>query len=285
MPSTDDAAGPLAHLPRHAALVERLRRAVEADDELRWFEIGCSIGRGTADELSDIDAAVGYASALDDDQIEAAGTDLVARGGSFADILVHRDPAWPAGTSRFAVEYDDDVQLDLVLMPAARRPGLPDGSFAPVDKDGRLDGPWRPPVADPPSAETAREWTILAWWAVSDAAKYLRRGSWFEAEARIAAARGHALQLHAVARGVPYPAFGLVSLLDFPPFELPDRLGATYGDPTDPASVLAAAEAVADLLRTASTGAGLALGADLSTPCAAIAVRRLGEAAAHIPGG
>ncbi|MDY7100641.1 MAG: hypothetical protein S0880_05590 [Actinomycetota bacterium] len=273
---------PAAQLPRHSELIERLRRAVEADDEWRTFEVGCSIGRGTADELSDIDAAIGYATApngtSDDERLRDRGRSLVDAAGTVVDVLCHREPAWPPGALRFAAEYGNGVQLDLVVLPAARRPGLPDGSVAIVDKDGVYAQDWRPPVADPPDAATARQWTMLGWWLVSDAAKYLRRGSWFEAEARITDARAHALRLHAAARRVPYPSFGLVSLLDFPPFELPDGLGATYANPTEPASVLAAAEAVAALLRTAAADAGGTLGVDLSTPWSSLADQRLAAA-------
>src|SRR5688572_9291352 len=51
-------------LPRHSGLVERLRDAVLADDQLRWFDVSCSLGSGRADELSDIDCAIGYAGHL-----------------------------------------------------------------------------------------------------------------------------------------------------------------------------------------------------------------------------
>ena len=45
---------------------------------------------------------------------------------------------WQPETRRFAVEYIDGLQLDLVLMPAPWMPGLRDGEVALVDKDGAL---------------------------------------------------------------------------------------------------------------------------------------------------
>lgn len=261
-------------LERHADVIDRLRRAVDADERWRWLEVGCSLGRGVADELSDIDAGVGYIG-LEPEDLDAAGLELVANGGSVVDALAHVLRGWSPDTRRIATEYDNGVQLDLVLLPAARRPGLPPGSVALADKDGRLATPWRPPVADPPTPQEAREWVLLAWWAISDVAKYLARGALYEATERLTEARQHALQLWTAGRGIPYPAFGLVSLLDFPPYEVPAALTRTYCVPDDAAAVRAAADAVAQLVRDATASAETALRAALGTPWADIAERRL----------
>jgi hypothetical protein len=65
---------------------------------------------------------------------------------------------------------------------------------------------------------------MMAWWWLSDVAKYLERGSLFEAAERIALVRQEALKLYAAARDVPYPLFGITSLLDYEPFEVPQNL-------------------------------------------------------------
>lgn len=267
-------------LPRHAHVVESLRTAVRGDEFWRWMELGCSLAAGRGDELSDIDAGIGYRGNTSAEHLIELGTDLVGTAGPIVDLLVHHMPGWPEQTRRFAVEYESGVQLDLVLMPAERRPGLPDGSLALVDKDGTLANPFTPPVAEPPPGETAEEWLMLGWWALSDVAKYLRRGSLHEAVARIGEARTLALQLWAVAIGIPYPSFGLTSLLDYPPFELPDGLEATYARPSSRAEVIEAAWATADLLERAGHDAGSVVGFDPNTPWSGLARRRLGEAAA-----
>ncbi len=195
--------------------------------------------------------------------------------GPVLDVLMHQMPGWPPETRRFAVEYGNGVQLDLVVMPAARRQGLPDGSVALVDKDATLAEPWTPPVAGPPSVDEAREWCLLAWWALSDVAKYVVRGSLFEAAERLHEARAQALRLFATGRRVPFPSFGLVSLLDFEPYELPSALAATYCVPSDPGDVRLAALALVDLLDSAAAEAAAALGVDLDTPWAALARARL----------
>jgi hypothetical protein len=74
---------------------------------------------------------------------------------------------------------------------------------------------------------------------------------------------------------VPYAVFGLTSLLDFPPFELPDGLGATYAVPDDPDAVRAAAHATADLLESASALAAASLDAALDSPLGPVVRRRL----------
>lgn len=268
-----------AGLPAHADVLERLRREVDESERWRWLELSCSLAAGRGDELSDIDAGVGYAEPLAIEDIDREGTALAEAAGSVVDLLVHALPGWSPDARRLAVEYTSGVQLDLVLMPAHRRKGLPDVGIAVVDKDARLAVPWRPPVADPPTASEAREWAMLGWWAVSDVAKYLRRGSLFEAAERISEARQQALRLFAAARRVPYPAFGLVSLLDSELGGLPDSLERTYCVPDAPAAVAAAASATADLLEMASASSAEVLQVKIDTAWSGIARRRL--AAAH----
>jgi hypothetical protein len=43
------------------------------------------------------------------------------------------------------VQYARGIQLDLVVMPASQRPGLPFGTVALYDADGRLATSWEPP--------------------------------------------------------------------------------------------------------------------------------------------
>jgi hypothetical protein len=277
---TTDRLTSLGHdLPAHAELLDRLTAAIESDERWRWLEVGCSLAAGRADELSDIDAGAGYAGDLTPDQLNHVGLRLVQAGGPIVDHLVHSMPGSPPEVVRFAVEYQSGVQLDLVLAPAGSRLGLPDVSVAAIDKDDQLATKWTPPVAGPPSIDQAREWTMLGWWAVSDATKYIRRGSLFEAAERVAEVRTYALQLFATGRRIPYPSFGLTSLLDYPPFELPERLAGTYPSPADRADVVRSLGATVDLLASSSASAGEELGADLTTPWADLARARLALAA------
>lgn len=268
-----------AHLVRHADLIARLTAAVESSPQLRWLEICCSLASGRGDERSDVDAGVGYGDEITPALLDEVGSAIVGSVGSVADMLVQAIPGWPLETRRFAVEFENDLQLDLVLMPAGRRLGLPTGAVAVVDKDGHLSTPWQPPVERPPTVDDAREWLMLGWWALSDVAKYLARDSLFEAVERMVEARQQTLKLYAVGAATPFPSLGLVSLLDFPPHTAPDGLLRTYATPSTVTEVLSAAVAIADLLEACARSAGYALGAELATSWASIARRRLGAAA------
>src|SRR5947199_380510 len=73
----------------------------------------------------------------------------------------------------------------------------------------------------PVTSEEIREWAFGGWCALADLGKYLRRGSTWEALARLNEARSQLWQLWAVTLGVPDPQYGLTSVLDFAPGELP----------------------------------------------------------------
>jgi hypothetical protein len=274
--SDDDPLDSLSHrLPRHARLLESLRAAVTSDDRLRWLELGCSLGAGRGDEHSDADVGIGYAGLEGGRELAATAASVVAQIGTPIEALVHRLEDWPDDTLRVAAEYDDGVQIDLVLMPAERRPGLPDRAVALVDKDGQLARVWTPAASGAPSADVAREWLVLGWWALSDAAKYVARASWFEAVASIDAARHQALRLAAAGDAIPYPSFGLTSLLDFPPLELPAGVARAYASPTDPVTVVDAAWSCAHLLDVGASRTSLRLGIELATPLADAVRNRL----------
>lgn len=265
-------------LPRHARLIAAIRDVVIADSRLRWFDVCCSLGAGLGDAMSDVDGAVGYAEALDDAGAEALSVRLARSAGDVADLLVHVMDGFPTGVRRVAAEYDDGTQLDLLVMPCGLMSGLRDREVAIVDKDGALVGTATSDWFGAPGPEVAREWALLAWWAVSDLAKYLKRGSRFEAAERIAEVRHQALRLYAAARDVPYPSFGLTSLLDYEPFALPGGLAGTYPQPDDETSLMAASIAVAGLLADCSALAAARLRYDLATPWEASARERLADA-------
>ena len=279
MVKPSDVVGQLGdRLPRHAAILASLSTIVERSDQLRWLELGCSLGSGAGDEDSDLDVGIGYAGALGVDRLGLLGESIVNAVGPISGLLVHRMDGWPTELCRCAVEYDNGVQLDLVLLPTEWHEGRPDRTLVVVDKDDRLEAMWVPPSSQSPEPFVTREWMFLGWWALSAAAKYIKRRSLFEAADALAEVRKHALQLFAASRHIAYPAFGLVSLLDFPPFELPPDLAATYCNPGDPSSVVAAAAACANLLEAACIDASAQLGVELLGPLTARARSRLQQA-------
>lgn len=243
-------------------LLASLLAAVEADDRWEWLELGCSVAAGRGDELSDLDLGLGYL-----DEAAVSTVDGLLRGlGEVVDVS-----AQPySGMARWWVQYADGGQIDLVAMPAADRRGLPPGSVALLDRAGRLSTPvipssWAAGPDDP------RNWLLDGWEALANVSKYLRRGSLLEALDQIQRARGRIFQLCAFAQDVPYPAYGLTSLLDEPAPSLPPNISDTYGLPTAE-SVLEAGLATARLLGDAGRRAGL------DTPLRVFISERLAQA-------
>lgn len=275
MPVDDPLKELRARLPRHAGLVDALRQVVLGDDRWRWLELGCSLGSGGGDDYSDADVAIGYTEITGRDDLDAAALLIASAIGSPIEMIAHRMEGWTDDYCRVAAQYDNGVQLDLVLMPADARPGLPDRTLALVDKDHQLVDPWVPDSRQPPSFETVREWVVLGWWALTNADKYIARNSLLEATDAIAEARRCALQLWAAGRGVDYPSFGLVSLLDFPPFEVPHGLADCYCIPDDADAVLSAAVACAALMHTAIEAVNEQLGLALRSALADLVDQRL----------
>lgn len=257
-----------ARLPRHAALIDALLAICRSDARIRVLELQASIARGAGDELSDLDLGIGAS----DEEWEAVADALPERLGEIADVVdhvTHMIPEW--GTHphrRIFLQYADGRQIDLVIRPASQVSGLVAGAIALHDPDGRLATPRLPRLAAA-TADDVREWEVLGWELLANLAKYLERGSQWEALARLTLARDNALRLWAVAEDAPYPAFGLTTLLDQEPPRLPHDLAATLAG-TDPTEIATAARTCAVLLRESARRARERVGGgDAESPMAA----------------
>ncbi len=230
-----------AALARQAGLLERLLEAVEADERFRAFELQCSVARGAGDELSDLDAGLW---AADETSQEAVGAvpELIRGVGETVDVLEQPEAERPY----FFAQYADGTQLDLVVQPASRARGRVPNAIVLLDRDGLLAELWEPRSLHA-GDEDLREWSFLAWLALSNLAKYLDRGSLWEARSQLEEARGHLLKLHAAHEGVAYPGFGLTSILDDPGTQLPPGLETTVAT-LDADALREAAQALARLL-------------------------------------
>ncbi len=148
---------------------------------------------------------------------------------------------------RIFAQYADRCQLDLVVLPAAPDIGVP-SSVALYDPDGLVAVP--APEVPPPAPAEIREWAFLAWAAVADLGKYLRRGSPWEALARLNEARAQAWKVLAAADRVPQARYGITSILDFAPGTVPAAMAGTVAG-LDAAGLLAAGRRLAALLTEA----------------------------------
>jgi hypothetical protein len=215
------------------------------------------VARGAGDELSDLDLGIGVSDEAWPRAL-APLAEMLRRLDDPIDVLEHEIEEWCGRPHRrFFVQYDTGLQLDLVAMQATARTGLPPGSIALYDPDGRLAEPMAVTTHNASAADVT-EWTWLAWIALGDLDKYLRRGSAWEALDRLHDARSLTWRLAAVAAQLPYPRFGLTTLLDGEG-PLPDGIEASVAG-LDPGALQTAALALAGVLAAVSEAAATVVG-------------------------
>lgn len=288
----------LAALPDELAaqrrVMARLVDRCKAWPSVTSLLVGCSLGRGAADALSDIDAALGVNAPRGETgaervrTVEAMVVAALPELGALIDVLRHRVAA--SGQRIFA-QFADGTQLDLTVVAEAeieirrRSGGAPDfiplyqasatpdseAPDAPTSASSGQPGEGRPddspPGGEPPSAyavtgDQVREWAFLGWCALIDADKYLRRGSLWEAHNRLHEARHHIWALWAAARGALYPWHGLSQVLDHDPGDLPPGIESTIAG-LDAADLRRAARASTGVLAMVSASAARRHPADL----------------------
>jgi hypothetical protein len=260
--------------------------------------VGCSLGRGAGDALSDIDAALGVAAERGDAgagrvlPVEAALVRALPGMAPLVDVLRHRAGGPGKLACRVFAQFTDRTQLDLAVIAEAevrrgdaapdfvslyRVPG-PDGEY-PVT--GGQTGAPRASAGDHPPAHVVsggqiREWAFLGWVALIDADKYLRRGSVWEAHSRLHEAREHIWALWAVVVGAIYPWHGLSQVLDEDPGNLPPGIESTVAG-LDPAGLRRAVTASAAVLAEVSAAAARRCPAELPTAMAGYVTGIVGE--------
>jgi len=215
----------------------------EAEDSLRWLVIGCSLGRGAGDYLSDLDVAIGvrdedFASAIPKIHLAVDGL------GELVDSYSHQLPGVAGDHVRIFAQYSDRCQVDLVVFPASRGTNAFAGAVVLYDPDAMISTREH---REPPTPAQVREWAFHGWCALADVGKYLRRGSAWEALLQLNNAREELWRLKAVADGVPDPQFGVTSILDFAPETIAPGMAATVAD-LDRARLVRAARQLANLL-------------------------------------
>jgi hypothetical protein len=275
----------LAELPDELAAQRRVMSGL-VDLCEQWplavsFLVGCSLGRGAGDALSDIDAALGVDVPAGQDgaaQVSAAEELVVAalpEFGGVVDVLRHQ--IGPA--RRIFAQFDDGTQLDLAVLAHDgiesrwRAGGAPDFVFL------YRASPGGSPAEDSMTAyavtgQQVREWAFLGWCALADLDKYQRRGSRWEAHSRLHEARQHIWQLWAAANGAMYPWHGLSQVLDHDPGNLPPGISYTVAR-LDLADLRRAARASAEVLTAVSSLAAERYPAELPEAMAAYVTERL----------
>jgi hypothetical protein len=278
----------LAALPGELSAQRRLMagllRYSEATPSVTAMLVGCSLGRGAADALSDIDGALGVladagdAGAAEVQAVEAGVVAALPDFGSVVDVLRHRYGPADRFIRRIFAQFADRSQLDLTIMAdaeirggAAVRPDsvwLYDSARQPAEPaPAETRRPGEPAPGYAVTGEQIREWAFLGWCALIDLDKYVRRGSLWEAHNRLHHARDHIWALWAAATGALYPWYGLSQVLDNDPGNLPPGISATVAG-LDATDLRRAAAASAVLLTHVSTAAAERCPAELPSAMA-----------------
>lgn len=258
-----------AGLIRQRAVIQKLLEHARRDNRVRLFVVGCSIGRGAADSLSDVDALVGVRELAFDDAVRTSA-ELVRAGGHVLDLFQQViPPTTPDGrpSQHTFAHYADGVELDLTLAVARdTQPPRPDWVVL-YDPDETVSGE---PTAKVASSEDVRAWGFNCLVRLHTCAKYLARGSLWEAHMMIERARADFWCVWATSEGIADPLYGLTAVLDDPRKPMPAGIERTVA-PLDQRALVHAALSIVDLLLTAWPRAGAAVGAAArltSTPLA-----------------
>jgi hypothetical protein len=284
----------LASLPAELAAQRRVMAGLvdfcAATPLVTSLSVGCSLGRGAADALSDIDAALGLATECGEAGagpvlgMESAVTALLPSLGPVVDVLRHRAGPADKFARRIFAQFADGTQLDLAIIAEGevrRGDAAPDFVSlyrAANQPEAGLPGPLHPaPRADAVTGDQVREWAFLGWCALIDADKYLRRGSLWEAHNRLHEARHRIWALWAAATGAIYPWHGLCQVLDHDPRHLPPGIELTVAG-LDHADLRRAAQASVSVLTHVSAAAAERCPAELPAAMAGYVTRALSPA-------
>jgi len=233
------------YLSGHTRVLRALVAAAERDARLRAVQVQGSVGRGDADRLSDLDLGLVVAEPAwpaITDEIPA----LIRRLGTVVDDHFEFLPGPDAPeVFRAWAQFDDGIQLDMVVLPASRLLGSGLDGRPLFDRDEILlvsDHPMR--LTNPQSVS---KWDFLCWHDLSQSIKNVERDRLAAASEFLGSARLATISCWGAAHGVDYAglanvvAAGLGVICPWP-----DGLEKTYPSP-DRASVLAAAVALSEL--------------------------------------
>jgi hypothetical protein len=284
----------LAELPGELAAQRRVLSVLlefcAATPLVTSLSVGCSLGRGAADALSDVDGALGVAAERGErgagpvQAVEEAVAAALPQAGPLVDVLRHRTGPGDRFIRVIFAQFADGTQLDLAVVAEGevrRGDAAPDfvslyraEAEAEPAANGSAEVAGEHPAADAVTGDQLREWAFEGWCALLDADKYLQRGSLWEAHNRLHQARHHIWALWAAAGGALYPWHGLSQVLDHDPGRLPPGIEATVAG-LEPAELRRAARASAAVLAEVSTAAARSHPVELPDAMARYVTQRL----------
>ena len=256
-------------------MIESFLVTARDDERIRVVVVGCSIGRGVGDELSDIDALIGVrADAWSAVLVESHG--WIERAGTVLDMhqMLMPEGAPEDRRSQYSyVQFANGVEMDL--------------NVSRVRDDWRRRADWIV-LYDPDHAvpaeivrstqndEDIRRWGYAAFTRLGAVAKYVTRGALWEAHSCLELARGDVWRIWAVAEGVADAQHGVAAVFDDPRRPVPPMMQQTVAA-LDREPLIAAALACLGIATDAWPRAMAAVASDARAlpPLAAHVERRL----------
>ncbi len=239
----------LSELPAKLApqrrLMDRLLRWCQQEDAVHWLMIGCSLARGNADRLSDLDLAMGVRPGRFDETLPRIFA-AVGEVGELVDCYDH-DFGQPYRHRRVFALYSDRTQIDLFVAESAADSAGPTFPYGVTlyDPDSKIRYVGTEAVA--PKGDELRTWEYLAWTALLDTGKYLRRSSLWEALHELEEGRRYVERLWVTLQGIPESRYPARALSDAPEADMPAGFDAAVAG-RDERSLLRAARYLAELL-------------------------------------
>jgi predicted nucleotidyltransferase len=265
-----------AELERQRSVMTRMVDTARADERIRVVIVGCSIGRGAADALSDIDALIAVRP-KDWDAACADSRSWVESWGTPIDLWQAVLPDGAPDDKKYQhtyAQWTNGVELDLVVS-RLRDDWKRRGDWAVLyDPDGLVPSDVTPYTHSP---NDVRQWGYAALIRLSALAKYVTRGALWEAHLCLENARADIWRISALADGVPDAQYGVTAVFDDPRRPVPDAMARTVAG-LDKDDLRSAAIACCDVLVAAWPRAMSVVDAsDAPPPLAAYVRRRLSD--------
>jgi hypothetical protein len=261
------------------AVLESFLATARGDERIRVLVVGCSLGRGVGDALSDVDALIGvrpeaWESAL------AESRHWVTEAGPLIDMTQIVRPASSVGGREYQhtyALYANRVELDLSVSRVGSEWSRRADWIVLYDPDTVVP---TEVTQSMPEADDVRRWGYAVLIRLNAVVKYVSRGALWEAHTCLELARADTWRICAVGANVPDARYGVTAVFDDPRQPVPPTMAQTIAS-LDRSSLVAAARVCCDLVMEAWPVAMRSLGSPPVVPPLAAYVQ---ERLASFPG-
>lgn len=249
--------------PQRAVLESFLATSRE-DERIRVLVVGCSLGRGVGDALSDVDALIGVRPEAWDAAL-AESRRWVIDAGAVIDMNQIVLPATTSGGREYQhtyALYANGVELDLSVSQVGSEWSRRADWIVLYDPDSLVPAGVKQSTL---AADDVRRWGYGALTRLNAVVKYLSRGALWEAHTCVELARADIWRIYAVGEHVRDAQYGVTAVFDDPRQPVPATMGQTVAS-LDARSLVVAARACCELVVEAWPVAMRSLGASPELP-------------------